>query len=428
MYSKRFRKTLLLVGDLILFYLGLFFTLTFRYGSLPSEELWKLHQWPFLFVYLIWVVIFYIAGLYDIEKFISFSELRNRILKTMAAAGVVAVLLFYLTHLFGITPKTNLFINVLFSALFVWLWRRIFFGIALKSSKTKILFLDDDVKEIGGFKEFLSQRPHFGYTSVKEIDVADIIVVPEQIRQDQKIVQALYEMTLSGKTIVSFDKFYESITGRIPVSLISEAWFLENLMELNKQTFEKFKRGSDIIFSIILLIILGTLYPFIALAIKINSTGPVFYKQKRVGKNGKNFEIWKFRSMIVDAEKNGARWAKEKDERVTFVGNILRKTRIDELPQIWNVLKGDLSFVGPRPERPEFVKELSEKIPYYSIRHLVKPGLSGWAQINFPYGASVEDAMEKLQYDLFYIKNRSLFLEISILLKTIMILFKHEGR
>jgi len=132
--------------------------------------------------------------------------------------------------------------------------------------------------------------------------------------------------------------------------------------------------------------------------------------------------------MIVNAEKNGVQWAKERDGRVTFVGNILRKTRTDELPQIWNVLKGDLSFVGPRPERPEFVEELKKQIPHYSMRHLIKPGLSGWAQINFPYAASVEDAMEKLQYDLFYLKNRSLGLDIAILLKTIMIILRKEGR
>ncbi|MFH1534764.1 MAG: sugar transferase, partial [Patescibacteria group bacterium] len=223
-------------------------------------------------------------------------------------------------------------------------------------------------------------------------------------------------------------KFYESVTGKIPVSLIDKTWFLENLLEINKQTFEKFKRVVDIIFSIILFIPFIIVYPFAALAIKINSKGPVFYKQKRVGKNEKFFEILKFRSMVADAEKNGAEWAKENDKRITIAGNILRKTRIDELPQIWNVLKGDLSFVGPRPERPEFVQELENQIPHYSMRHLVRPGLSGWAQINFPYGASVEDATEKMQYDLYYIKNRSFLLEISIMLKTIMTLLSHSGR
>jgi len=173
---------------------------------------------------------------------------------------------------------------------------------------------------------------------------------------------------------------------------------------------------------------LTAMLPIVALAIKLNSAGPIFYRQRRIGKNGKEFEIAKFRSMVCDAEKNGAVWASCNDNRVTFVGKILRKTRIDELPQIWNVLKGELSFIGPRPERPEFVKELVEKIPYYQMRHLVKPGLSGWAQINFPYGASVEDALQKLQYDLFYVKNRSIVLEISIMLKTIMTLLKREGR
>jgi len=168
--------------------------------------------------------------------------------------------------------------------------------------------------------------------------------------------------------------------------------------------------------------------PLIGALIKLNSAGPIFYRQKRVGKNGKIFEIAKFRSMFKDAEKNGAQWANEKDERITGMGKILRKTRIDELPQLWNVLKGEMSFIGPRPERPEFVEELQKQIPHYVMRHLVKPGLSGWAQIKFPYGASVEDAMEKLQYDLYYIKNRSFVLDLAITARTIAAVLSREGR
>jgi lipopolysaccharide/colanic/teichoic acid biosynthesis glycosyltransferase len=170
------------------------------------------------------------------------------------------------------------------------------------------------------------------------------------------------------------------------------------------------------------------LTPFVALAIKLDSAGEIFFRQKRTGKGGSEFDLIKFRTMRQDAEAQGAQWAAEKDSRITRVGGFMRKTRIDELPQLWNVIKGEMSLVGPRPERPEFVQELAQSVPFYGARHLVKPGLTGWAQINFRYGASVDDAMEKLQHDLYYIKNRSVSLELSILLKTVGTVLRYEGR
>ncbi|MFH1956354.1 MAG: exopolysaccharide biosynthesis polyprenyl glycosylphosphotransferase [Patescibacteria group bacterium] len=427
MYSQRSRKFIFFITDIILLFFSLFVTLVIRYGSFPTKEVWLAHQWPFVIIYFIWLIIFYIAGLYDIEKFISTKELRNKIFKTMISAGAVSIIIFYLIPFFTITPKTNLVLNGLIAFILIWIWRRILFLSAVKSSKIKIYFLGKD-REIEGFTIFLNERPQLGYSIVNEINLADIIIVSENSKENPQYVQSLYNLIIQGKAVLDFNKFYETIIGKIPVSLISKTWFLENFLEINKQMFEKLKRVIDIIFSLILFVPLIIFYPFIAIAIKINSAGPVLYKQKRVGKNGKIFEIFKFRSMLKNAEEGGVQWAKEKDERITWSGNILRKTRLDELPQIWNVLMGDLSFVGPRPERPEFVKELENKIPHYSMRHIVRPGLSGWAQINFPYGASVEDAMEKMQYDLYYIKNRNLLLEISIILKTIMTILSHSGR
>jgi len=416
-YAKKF---VLLLGDIILLYFALFLALLIREQSLPSLLLWRLNALPFTLINILWLLIFYIAGLYDIEKKI-FTGLAS-ICKVIVIGGIIAVLFFYLIPSFGIAPKTILVIDIIMTSLLLWLWRKLFTKLLSKAAKIKIFFWDNL-----GERNDLPFLPLW-YETSGEISLADVIVVSEESKRNPALIPVFYKMVLSGKTIIDFNKFYESITGKIPVSLISESWFLENLTEINKQTFERFKRGLDLVFSLALFIPYIFITPFVALAIKLNSKGPVFYRQKRVGKNGKIFEIIKFRSMIVNAEKNGVQWAKERDGRVTFVGNILRKTRTDELPQIWNVLKGDLSFVGPRPERPEFVEELKKQIPHYSMRHLIKPGLSGWAQINFPYAASVEDAMEKLQYDLFYLKNRSLGLDIAILLKTIMIILRKEGR
>ncbi len=429
LHGNRSKITILLIGDLILFYTGLFLTLSLRYMTLPSISLLRMHFFPFSIIHIVWIIIFYIIGLYDINKkvFVAFSS----IIRSIIATGITTLLFFYFTPYFKIAPKINLVADILIIHFLIWGWRLLFFEFLTKSTKFKIYLLGDS-KEISELENYINNKPHLGYEITSDITSADIIVVSEEIKQESKWLNTLYDMVMSGKTIINFDRFYESVTGKIPISLISQAWFLENLLEINKQAFEKFKRWFDVVFSIILLIPFFILYPFIALLIKFNK-GPVFIKQKRVGKSGKVFEIIKFRSMYAlspdgSAETNGAQWAEKKDKRITFIGNILRKTRIDELPQLWNVLKGDLSFIGPRPERPEFIKELTEKIPHYSMRHLVKPGLSGWAQINFPYGASVEDTTEKLQYDLYYVKNRSLALELSIFLKTIMIVFQRSGR
>jgi lipopolysaccharide/colanic/teichoic acid biosynthesis glycosyltransferase len=180
----------------------------------------------------------------------------------------------------------------------------------------------------------------------------------------------------------------------------------------------KTKRLIDIIISSFILTLSLPLWPIIALLIKMNSRGPIFYIQKRVGKNESLFSLYKFRSMIDKAEENEALWADKNDKRITFVGKILRRLHLDELPQFWNVIRGEMSLVGPRPERPEFVEDLEKKIPYYSLRHFMEPGVTGWAQVNFPYASSIEDSHEKLEYDLYYVSHMNMLFDVQVLLKT----------
>ncbi|HEY8351792.1 MAG TPA: exopolysaccharide biosynthesis polyprenyl glycosylphosphotransferase, partial [Sphingomonadales bacterium] len=187
------------------------------------------------------------------------------------------------------------------------------------------------------------------------------------------------------------------------------------------------KRLFDVTTSLLLLLLTLPILIVTAIAIKVTSPGPVFYRQERVGQGGRTFMVLKFRSMRTDAERNGPQWAQANDDRVTPVGRLIRTARIDEIPQIFNVLKGDMSFVGPRPERPVFVEQLAKEIPFYLERHRVKPGITGWAQINYPYGASVEDARHKLQYDLYYIKNYSIFLDFLVLIQTLRVVLWPEG-
>lgn len=440
--AKQLRKLALVAGDLGILYFSLFLTLVIRYQAIPSSETWSTHKWPFLIVYIAWIILLYIFDLYDINKFISSRSLESQLVRTMISAGAVSIVVFYILPFFAIAPKTNLILNIIIATAFLWLWRKVFFSIASRGNKINVLFLGGG-KEVNEVTFYLESRPQLGYQTLGVMEKnkiqnelrnklknqnVEILVVSEEVRSDKELVALLYKILPKGITIINLDKFYESVTGKIPVYQISESWFLENLIELNKRSFEKIKESVDAVLGIFMLPILFALYPIVGLAIKLNSHGPILYRQKRVGKSGKIFELIKFRSMVKNAEQNGAQWAKEGDSRVTFVGNFLRKTRLDELPQIWNVVKGDLSFVGPRPERPEFVKELEKQIPFYSARLLVKPGLSGWAQTNFPYGASVEDATEKLQYDLYYIKNRGLLLDFVIMLKTIAIILRREGR
>jgi exopolysaccharide biosynthesis polyprenyl glycosylphosphotransferase len=222
---------------------------------------------------------------------------------------------------------------------------------------------------------------------------------------------------------------YEHVTGKLPVNHLREGWLAYAEMHGTEEGVYKVKAKRIISFAgaLFLMIITSPVTLLTMLAVRIESRGPVFFRQKRVGLNGKVFEIVKFRSMRHSAENGKAVWAVENDPRVTRVGKIIRKLRIDELPQIWNVIRGDMSLVGPRPERPEFVQELRRTIPFYDIRHVVKPGVTGWAQVNFKYGASKEDSLEKLQYDLYYVKNLSFFLDMRTMLKTIKVILFGEG-
>lgn len=261
-------------------------------------------------------------------------------------------------------------------------------------------------------------------------DKNDIIVVNEE-ELDDEIALKLLKLKLTGITVVPFTKFYEKLYNKIPVDLfhnISSLIVLDGFNKVKTRTEQGIKRLADFTIASVFLILFSPFFLIVAIAIKLDSKGPVFFKQKRTGEQGKPFTIYKFRSMITDAEKLGAKWASEDDPRITRVGKFIRKTRIDELPQLINILKGDMSFVGPRPERPEFDEILSNEIPYWMLRYIIKPGLTGWAQINYDYGASVEDAKEKLKYDLYYIKNFSLYLDLKVIFKTLKVVFFGKGR
>ncbi|MBT4277277.1 sugar transferase [Candidatus Falkowbacteria bacterium] len=456
--TQNTKKLVLLGGDITILYISLYLTLIVRYSWPFENGLWEKHFNPFTVVFLIWLIVFYIFGLYETTKQRNILPFYTLLGKTIGVNAVIVITFFYSIPNLGISPKRVLIFYLIISTILIYVWRRIYNSLLRsKAAENNILIIgiNDRVKEI---IDHIKKNPQLGYR-VKTIindenkNTDDIkgekkiingpdfdlskIIKEENIqtvvnsidhRYNQQLTKQLYQNLSSKLSFFDLPTFYEELIGKIPVNLINEIWFLENLQENKKNIHETFKRLMDIILSVLGLIISIPLLPLLAVAIKLDSRGPIFFTQTRTGKDNKKFLAMKLRTMIDGAEKNGAQWAKENDSRITKLGNFLRKTRIDEIPQLLNVLRGEMSFIGPRPERPEFITTLEEHIPFYKQRLIVKPGLTGWAQINFPYGASIEDAMEKMQYDLFYIKNRSIILDISIILKTVNTVLRGGGR
>jgi exopolysaccharide biosynthesis polyprenyl glycosylphosphotransferase len=280
-------------------------------------------------------------------------------------------------------------------------------------------------------KEFEEFKVSEIENTVRDNFISEIVVAtPQSSGMTVSLYNKLINLLENGTAIRAYTQVYEEITHRVPVQHVDKDFYRYFPFSRSNQNklYLFFHRILDLLFSIIGLVFGLVLFPIILVGNLFANRGPLFYTQTRVGRNGKHFKIYKLRSMIINAEKFGAQFASKEDIRVTKFGRFLRKSRFDEIPQFFNVILGDMSVIGPRPERPVFVKELSEKIPFYEVRHLVKPGVTGWAQVNAKYGSSEEDALEKLQYDLYYIKHRSLFLDISIVVKTLSTIIFYRGQ
>lgn len=427
MAKKNFLKIILLTGDIALMYFVLFLTLTIRPGNI---NLFLIH---FSIIYLFWLLILFIFDFYEISYVKRTTDFFRKLGLFLIFATAFSIAYFYLQPELAIAPKTILFLYLLIFTFLFSCWRYFFTSLLrLKNLKEKVIIVGDCERE-KGLQDFLSSIQGNGYEVISLISNAsqlevvekkevDLIVLTADFYKNKKLIHQFFSKLPFDANYISFVDFYESLTGKIFVDSLDEIWFFENVFRQESKINQILKRGFDLFFTLLGLLIAIILFPLIALSIKIDSPGPVIYSQKRIGKNGKVFILYKFRTMVVDAEKDGPQWTRENDSRITRVGKILRALHLDELPQLYNILRGDISFIGPRPERPEFVFLLKKEIPYYDIRHLVKPGLTGWAQIKYHYGASVEEAKEKLKYELYYLKNQSLALDLVIFLKTIQLL------
>ncbi|MBT4121085.1 MAG: exopolysaccharide biosynthesis polyprenyl glycosylphosphotransferase [Candidatus Magasanikbacteria bacterium] len=457
----RIKQLMLGSGDFLAFVVAFWLSLTIRNWQIPNWERLEAHLSLFFFLFLVWIVVNFINGLYDLGK------LKNKeITRHFIEAGLISLVLsFVLSYIIphkGIEPKTILILNILFGYILSWSWRLIYNKyIGLKRLNSNVMFIgfNEEAKEL---VDILQNNLETGYkiaclidpeNKVKSVDYPffdvyhnlkairpavtnhsiDLVVIAPHLNKQKDTLGEVYELLFWGTQIYDMPNFYETITGRITPSVFSEGWFLENLKNKYHPIYEKLKAVVDVIIGIIIGLITILLLPLIALGIKTSSPGPIFYKQKRIGQGGVIFSLYKFRSMYAltddgGAETGGAQFAIKDDKRVTRVGKFLRKSRLDEIPQFINLLKRDITLIGPRPERPEIVKQLESQMPFYSLRHMVKPGLTGWAVINQHYTDTLEKSLQKIQYDLYYIKNQGFLLDLSILLRTVNVILRMMGQ
>ncbi|MDI6820694.1 MAG: exopolysaccharide biosynthesis polyprenyl glycosylphosphotransferase [Patescibacteria group bacterium] len=440
MFGQAKSKALfLLLSDVIVFYIALILTLVLRYQTGFSRYLLNQHLVPFSIIFVVSIIAFYISGLYDLK------HLKNepaffKILSTAQSINLlIAFAFFYLFPFFGVSPRTNLLLFAVISTSLLIVWRY-FFNRLVKNTRLQNVLVIGSTPDIEKVAQYLKTNPQLGlniklilkngiddplWLSLPEIirkDQISTLVIAPHIKKNQEAAKVIFDQLTKGIEILDTLTFYEQIFSKTPLTELEEMWFLENVAR-KRMFYESIKKIEETFIAFFLTVIFAPFLIIIYLLIKLTSPGPAIYKQIRAGRKEKIFTLYKFRTMRINAEKNGPEWSQPNDERITPIGKILRSSHLDELPQLFNLFKGDISFVGPRPERPEFVRELREKIPFYDIRHIVRPGLTGWAQINYHYGSSIEDAYEKLQYDIFYIKNRSIILDLLIILKTIKTFF-----
>ncbi|MFZ7111308.1 MAG: TIGR03013 family XrtA/PEP-CTERM system glycosyltransferase [Desulfatiglandales bacterium] len=452
------RKVIFIFGEGLLIYaavsLAAYF---FMGGAVTFSGLLGAFWMKILLVSMITQMSLYFNDLYEIKHTGNMVDLATRLIQSVGIASIVLAVVYFLWPE-AIIGRWIFFLSIVFLLLFLVSWRFLYTLVI-----TKRLFADKAImigsgelagdimaevqqrsdigydirvilgheKDKNGSSRFEDVPVHYGFNElckIAETEQASHIIVAMDEKRGIMPYKQLLACKVKGMSVIDGESFYERITGKILVEKINPSWLIFSDGFKKSKVKRIVKRVTGLMLAVLMICLVSPLILLVALAIKLDSRGPVFFSQERVGENGKVFVLYKFRSMRADAEKeSGPVWAEKEDIRTTRVGRIIRKLRIDELPQLWNVLKGDMSFVGPRPERPFFVETLSKKIPYYDERFTVKPGVTGWAQIKYPYGASEKDALEKLKYDLFYIKHLSIPMDLMVIFQTVKIVLLGRG-
>ncbi len=456
--GERSRELLLLIlGDVLCFTVALYLTLTVRYFELPDRLLLDQHLGPFTVLAGVWLFIFYIAGLYDKHTAFLKKLLFSRILNTQVVNMLVASVLFLILP-FGIAPKTNLVIYLFISIVLITVWRLKYFAYFSPKQRHKAILIADGEEAIELVDE-VNNNERYNYSFVRLIDhetagkIADfegkllgliererisIIVANPRTPYVEKIMPRLFELSFLKFefTFLDFYKVYEDTFDRVPLSSLRYDWFINHVSHSKNFFYDVTKRLIDIVGSLLLGLGFLCVLPFIYLAVRIEGRQPgIFMTQQRIGRFNAPVRVLKLQTMTVN-DAASATWTKEdaaKGNQITKVGNILRKLSIDEVPQVWNILKGEMSLIGPRNDIEGLGHRLAEQIPYYTIRNFVKPGVSGWAQTHQYYMGdnispqSIDETRMRLAYDLYYVKNRSLLLDVEIALRTIKTLLSRFG-
>ena len=451
------RKILLRLMDLISVLLVLYFInveFNFDYFTISAEH------WSWVFILVVYISVFgTVFELYDLQK----ASRVDKVFANIVLTASVTVLFYLLTPFYTpFLPANRMQILYFYLAIIValFLWRLLYIKfIASPRFYKKVLIVgetsniesivdafrnsDPNYKIVGfinceektnhdlKYKGVVEYQPADIHNIIKDENISEIVVASYNAETiTSEIYLDLIQLLERGFPIKEYTQVYEDITYRVPVQFVGKDFYKYFPFSRSNQNklYLFFHRLFDLVIALIGVCPTLIFIPFVLLGNVMANRGPLFYAQNRVGKNGKIFKIVKFRTMIVNAEKEGAVWATKHDSRVTPFGKFLRRSRLDEMPQFFNILKGDMSLIGPRPERPYFVNELSQVIPFYETRHIIKPGLTGWAQVKVRYGSTVEDSLLKLQYDLYYIKHRSFFLDANVLVKTLSTMIFFRGQ
>ena len=426
------RFWLIFIPDVFLLYFALVMSLWIRYGGVSGDSL-AIHLKAFSLLFIVWFAVLFGHGLFEVSVFRRYTYLIFGLASAMAVNSVIAVGYFYLQPNLILTPRRVLLILIVLTFVFLVAWR-LLLKYLLQSRLTQGVYLfsgDYDMDELSGV---ITSHAYLGYQllgtinsdSVNELQLErnSLVVLPDTVKHDDEVLARLYALREKGMIFFNYRDFYEELLRRVYLSDLSELWFLENISYTRKPLYSLVKRVLDLIVGLVGFIVYILTYPIFALIIKLSSAGPVLFVQPRVGHLGKIFKVYKYRTM------SGGRtdtWTEVNDPRVTRIGKFMRKSRLDELPQVINLILGNMSLVGPRPEQVHFVEKLKSEIPFYDERHVVKPGVTGWAQLNI-YAGTLEETKVKLEYDLYYVKHRSILLDLEIFLKTIYYVFTWSGR
>lgn len=446
-FGRRYALSLLFLGDLLVFCFSLLLTLLLRYGGFPDQDILQAYVGAFSLLFVVWLLVFYMAGLYSKQVLLFRSGVPQAILRTQIFNIIIAALLFFFASGIGIAPKTSLAIYLVISLLGIFIWRLAWFPRLTKPLKRERAAIIGSGPEVQELVREINQNPRYHLEACVVQDPAELngkspeafvaelaekrislLVVDSENESVHTVLPTVYQLSLTNRAYqyADFHKVYEEVFDRVPLSLLRYDWFLKHITLPKTDLYAFVKRIIDIAGALVMALVTIIMTPFLFVLMRIEGPGPVFIAQDRLGQGGARMKAYKFRSMRLNkASSNEWTTEEKKTNPVTAIGSVLRKSSLDEFPQFINILKGELSLIGPRNDIEGLGLRLAQELPYYNVRYVVKPGLTGWAQINQKYEQgnispqSIEETKVRLAYDFYYIKHRSLALDLVIALKTV---------